>query len=274
MDRRLTHYSRLWDLRPLGKLTEDRPTSHVYKVQHEARPAVLKILTAKGMKDERHGSTALACWRGQGAARLYRSDEGAHLLEFVNGQDCVSLVRQGQDEDALAIIGETLARIHGAYPAPPPERLTALEYRFRELFDVARRLGIDPIFERGAQTAQDFLDAPLKEAVLHGDLHHENVLHSSERGWLAIDAKGLRGETTYDGAPAVMNPNGVDHLIESPERIRSIVAILAESMGVSDQRLLRYTFAHACLSASWSMETVTSSSPHALKMARIIEPML
>jgi Aminoglycoside/hydroxyurea antibiotic resistance kinase len=31
-------------------------------------------------------------------------------------------------------------------------------------------------------------------AVLHGDMHHENVLKFSSRGWPAIDPKGLVGE--------------------------------------------------------------------------------
>ena len=273
MKDKLAHYASIWGLRPLGKLAKDRPTSQVHKVEYRGGPAVLKILTPIGQEDERHGATALAYWDGQGAARLYQADAGAHLLEFIDGRDCVALVQEGRDDGASAIIGETLARLHAA-AGPPPENLTTLDMRFAELFDAAGRPGIDPIFQRGAAMARALLDAPLNTTVLHGDLHHENILHSSERGWLAIDAKGLRGETTYDGAMAVLNPKGVDELVESPERIRTIVRILAEKMNVSDCRLLRYTFAHACLSASWSMETPIFSSARALRIASQIERML
>ena len=274
MTDRLQYYAQAWGLRPLGKLAEDRPTRQIPKVDYEGRPAVLKLLTPLGQEDERHGATTLACWNGHGAVHLYRADAGAHLIEYIDGGDCVALVREGRDNEASSILGDILARIHAARSGPPPAELTPLEERFSELFDVAQRSGIDPIFTRAAKLARKFLDAPLNTAVLHGDLHHENVLWSSDRGWLAIDAKGLRGETTYDGAMAVLNPLGMDALVENPERIRAIVRILSAKLGVNDRRLLRYTFAHACLSASWSMETPNFSSSRALRIARTIEDML
>jgi streptomycin 6-kinase len=33
-----------------------------------------------------------------------------------------------------------------------------------------------------------------EKVVLHGDMHHGNVLNFGSRGWLAIDPKGLIGE--------------------------------------------------------------------------------
>lgn len=35
---------------------------------------------------------------------------------------------------------------------------------------------------------------------LHGDIYHGNVLDFGERGWLAIDPKGLKGERGFDYA--------------------------------------------------------------------------
>lgn len=201
---KLLHYCQIWDLHPKGKLTNDRPTSQIHKVDYQGRPAVLKLLTAVGAEDERYGATALACWKGVGAAHLYQADEGAHLLEFIDGKDCVALVQEGRDDDASAIVGEAIARLHGAYAGPTPKALTTLEDRFSELFDAALSPSADPIICLGASVARELLKDPLNTTVLHGDLHHENVLYSSERGWLAIDAKGLIGETTYDGAMAVL----------------------------------------------------------------------
>ena len=270
----LDHYCKIWGLRPLQKLVEDRPTSEIYKVDFDGRPAVLKLLTPLGAEDERHGAWALRLWAGNGAAHVYQADAGAHLLEFIDGPDCVALVRDGYDAEASEILGDTMARLHAAYPGNPPDVFTTLEQRFSELFSTVKSDGIDPIFGRGAHMARRLLDAPLNEALPHGDLHHENMMHSSTRGWLVIDAKGLRGETTYDGAMAVLNPLGFSDVVETPERIHHIVGILAKSIQVPEERLLQFTFAHACLSASWAMETSNFSSSHALGIARLIEPML
>lgn len=270
----LDHYRHIWGLRVLKKLVGDRPTSQVLKVEYQGQLAVLKLLTPLGAEDERFGALALSCWAGHGAARLYASDARAHLLEFVDGPDAVSMVLSARDDEASQVLGHTLARLHSAYRSAPPSELTPPDTRFSELFDVAKQPGHDPIFRSGAETARELLSAPLNEAVLHGDLHHENVLHSDTRGWLAIDAKGLRGETTYEGAMAVLNPQCAGELVATPERIAQICAILANRLGVSKTRLLRFTFAHVCMSASWAMETDAFSSSRALKVARLIQQML
>ena len=62
-----------------------------------------------------------------------------------------------------------------------------------------------PILARCADVARRLLAEPREVTVLHGDLHHDNVLHGS-RGWLAIDPKGLIGERTYEVANLLGNP--------------------------------------------------------------------
>ncbi len=39
--------------------------------------------------------------------------------------------------------------------------------------------------------------APPTPVLLHGDLHHHNIL-STQHGWLAIDPKGIIGEKSAD----------------------------------------------------------------------------
>jgi streptomycin 6-kinase len=41
--------------------------------------------------------------------------------------------------------------------------------------------------------------------LLHGDLHHDNILHDGN-AWVAIDPKGLIGDPAYEIAPLLCNP--------------------------------------------------------------------
>jgi len=43
--------------------------------------------------------------------------------------------------------------------------------------------------------------------VLHGDIHHGNILDFGPRGWLTIDPKGLIGERDFDYANLFCNPD-------------------------------------------------------------------
>lgn len=269
----LSAYIAAWDLSGVTPLSVGRSTSSVYEVRYQNAPAVLKILTDVGIEDESGGAVALACWDGEGAVRLLNHDGGAHLIEYADGEDLKAMVHRGEDERATAIIGDVLNKIHGAYTGAPPPGLTPLRERFSSLFEAAAERGPSSIYARAAIVAEKLLSSPLDAHVLHGDMHHENVIHCEGRGWLAIDPKGVYGERIYDATSTVLNAHGVDPLIEDPARIRRTIDSLAGALGVDPVRLLRFTFAGACLSASWSIEDEENPA-HALKMAGIMEPML
>ena len=128
---------------------------------------------------------------------MLRRNGTAMLLErATGGRDLVRMAEGGEDDEATRIICDAADRIHAASDAvlgsdDPPE-LVDLPTWFRRLFSEADRLG--PFHRRGADAAEALLDDPRDPVVLHGDLHHGNVLDFGERGWLAIDPKGLLGE--------------------------------------------------------------------------------
>lgn len=63
------------------------------------------------------------------------------------------------------------------------------------------------VLRLSALAASDLLSAPQNEVVPHGDVHHGNILHFDERGWLAIAPKGLFGECGFDYANLFCNPS-------------------------------------------------------------------
>jgi streptomycin 6-kinase len=66
------------------------------------------------------------------------------------------------------------------------------------------------ILRIAAETAADLLATQRDVVVLHGDMHHENILKFSSRGWLAIDPKGLVGERGFDYANIFCKPRQRD----------------------------------------------------------------
>ena len=99
--------------------------------------------------------------------------------------------------------------------------------------------------------AQALLADPRDVVVLHGDIHHGNVLDGGERGWLAIDPKGLLGERTFDFVNILRNPDAAAAL--TPGRFDRQVEVLAAAASVERRRLLEWTLAFAGLSAAWHL---------------------
>jgi streptomycin 6-kinase len=274
MPNHLNNYLEKWKLSDPQPLAETA-TSFVYTVTFEGTRVVLKLLKPVGVKDEQNGAISLRYWQGQGAVRLLRDDEQTHLLEYADGEDLAAMVKRGEDEQATRIIASVLQQLHTPRSEPFPDGLTPLKTRFRSLFAKAeadRQHGSDSLYVRAAPVAQHLLDYPREVSVLHGDIHHENI-RMSPRGWLAFDPKGLVGEKTYDAANTLCNPLNMPELTENEARLLRNADILAQSMGVELSRMLAFTYAYACLSASWSLEDGDDPTD-ALNIAALIEPHL
>ena len=99
------------------------------------------------------------------------------------------------------------ARLHAFRMKPLPELIPPAQW-FRALEPAAATHG--GILARCAETARALLAEPREVGVLHGDLHHENVLDFGVRGWLAINPKRLVGERGFDFANIFTNPDLVD----------------------------------------------------------------
>lgn len=275
MNETLDYYLSVWYLTDPQLLTET-PTSHVYTVTYAGETVVLKLLTDYGWEEQR-GAAALRFYDGHGAVRLYAADQHAQLLEYASGDELITLVERGDDEGATRIIADLLTQLHGVTQSEQTDGIFPLKDWFQSLFTRAAADG-DSIFRRAAPLAARLLDAPRDVRVLHGDIHHRNIRHS-KRGWLAFDPKGLVGERTYDCANTLCNPfrgqPSYDPLVHNEQRLLTNAATLAGILGIELQRMLAFTYAYACLSASWALDDREDARAQwGLNIARIIEPHL
>ena len=120
--------------------------------------------------------------------------------------------------------------------------------------------------------SEQLLTDPREVRLLHGYIHHRNIRQSG-RGWLAFDPKGLVGERTYECANTLCNPV-MTELVHNQSRLLTQAAILAEMLELDLQRVLAFTYAYACLNASWWSGSAGSEElvQWHLKVAALIEP--
>src|SRR5262249_61714800 len=161
--------------------------------------------------------------------------------------------------EASRILCAVAARLHTPRPNPPPPLVPLLQW-FELLAPAANALG--GAFAEANAMAQRLLATPRDVTVLHGDLHHGNVLDAGERGWIAIDPKGLWGERTFDFVNILRNPDAATAL--RPGRFAHQVDLLATAAGLDRRRLIEWTLAFAGLSAAWH---IADSEPADLDLA-------
>ena len=238
-------YLACWNLVADGEAI-DTPSSLVLPVRRGAELALLKIPREE---EERRGGRLMAWWDGDGAARVLADDGHALLLERATGsRTLAAMVAAGDDDEASRILCAVAARLHAPRGAPPPE-LVPLSRWFQALGPAARAHG--GLLAEADTAARELLASPRDVVVLHGDIHHGNVLDAGNRGWLAIDPKGLRGERAFDFVNILRNPDAATAL--APGRFHRQVDLLADAAAVDRRRLLKWTLAFAGLSAAWHL---------------------
>ncbi len=164
--------------------------------------AVLKVTQALDDESD-HEPDALEGWSGDGAVKLIRHDptRRAVLIERANpGRDLSAL-----PEDQATVIAIRVARRLWR-PAAEPYRWIG-DY-IPTWLDEAERAGeCDPELMTLAHEIYDALEVG-GDTLVHGDLHHHNILDAGGGRWVAIDPKPMRGEREWDVAPFLWNPAG------------------------------------------------------------------
>lgn len=238
-------YLRRWRLVSDGEPIATR-SSDLLPVRYGDTPAMVKV--ARG-EEERRGASLMAWWDGTGAARVLAHHGDAILLERATGRRSLSsMAHQGHDDEASRIICGVAAKLH-ARQISPPATLVPLSDWYAELSQAAGTDG--GIFSQATATAGELLASTQEQCVLHGDLHHGNVLDFGARGWLAIDPKGLIGDRGFDFANIFCNPDF--EIATSPGRLVRQIDVVAETARLDPARLLRWVFAYAALSAAWTI---------------------
>ena len=230
-----------WDLSQDGEPKTTR-SSKLLPVRYRGKAAMLKVAFNA---EERAGGAFMAWWAGQGAAAVLAHDAEAVLLERAQGASSLSVMaRAGRDDEASRIICGVVAGLHAPRPA-----LCPLKTWFRELEAAARSHG--GIFAVAMVELDDLLANPRETGVLHGDIHHDNILDFGAKGWLAIDPKSLEGERGYDYANLFRNPGGDVAL--QPGRFERQVELVAACASLERTRLLRWVLSVMSLSAAWHL---------------------
>ncbi|OXS53406.1 streptomycin 6-kinase [Bacillus sp. V-88] len=260
------------------QLTYGEPFSLSYNfvipVQILQERAVLKIgYPNNDFSNEFH---ALQDFQGKGMVKMldYSQEEGWILLDrLMPGSSLLSI----EDEtEVLSVFSHTAKRLWhkpvSTHPYPTVESWSKGIGRLGERFNG----GTGPIPQELVAKAEalypELLSSSTDLYLLHGDLHHGNILYSDSSGWTAIDPKGLIGEREYDCIQFMLNewekwdaPLGL---------LRYRTETIASLLSLSYERLLQYGFCHSILSASWSIEGGLDGWKTGVSLAEMFEELL
>ena len=253
----------------------ETPSSLIGYGRRDGQRLVLKVV--KTPNDEWHAGAVLAAFGGHGMVRVIEHTEGAMLLERAEpATSLVELVRHDRDDDATAILADVIAAMS---PRSPPLTSPTVSDWARG-FARHRATGSTQIpsalLEKAERTYVELSTSQRNPRLLHGDLQHYNVLLDQERGWVAIDPKGVVGEIEYEIGAAMRNPCELPDVFTNRRIIDARLERFCTVLRLDRDRALRWSFAQAVLSAVWSVEDGELAGPDnvALRLAAVLDPMV
>jgi len=226
-------------------------------IDEQGREVILKL--GPPNKETITEIAALNHYGGRGCARLLDADPEAGALLLERLQPGTMLVAVGDDEEATRIAATVMERLWR--PAPRCHAYPTVAgwsrglQRLRAQFDGGS--GPFPAWLVALAEAlfADLLPSQAAPVVLHGDLHHYNILQAERAPWLAIDPKGVAGEPAYEAGALLRNPVPQVATWANLAQIQARrVAVLSEMLGFDRERIAGWSVAQAVLSAWWSYE--------------------
>ena len=200
---------------------------------------------------------ALRFFGGHGIVEILRADtdRGVMLIERLHpGRPLTDVA---DDDEATSIAAQVMSALWR--PLLADHRFPSVAdwgkgfAQLRATFDGATGPFTARLVEQAEGLFDDLLASSAPPVLLHGDLHHQNILSAERAPWLALDPKGVAGEPVYEVGSLMRNPAPEVFSRPHPEQLLLRRAtLLAEALGFERQRILAWSMAQAVLSAWWS----------------------
>jgi streptomycin 6-kinase len=245
-----------WSIRVLAHFSELSYNYVAPAVGRDGTEAVLKLgVPNRELVTE---CEALRLYNGQGMVQLYEADLelGALLMERVLPGSMLAEIQD--DEYATTVLAGILQQLWRPLPPDHPFPFTYdwgknLE-RLRLEFNGTTGPFPDHLVDFALSSYAEMRTASAPPVLLHGDMHHYNVLSCHRQPWLAIDPKGLAGEPAYDIAQLLLNPFHLSNPAYLCSLLPRRIDQLAAELGLDRRRLMHMGITHTVLSSWWSFE--------------------
>jgi streptomycin 6-kinase len=239
----------------------------------DGTPIVLKLSFPED-KEFKTEAQALRFFDGRGMARLLRLDieAGAMLLERCKPGTPLTAV--GADEEATSIASGVMGQLWR--PAPPEHSFPSVADwakgfdRLRQRYEGGTGPMPKALVEHTEALFTELISSQTETFLLHGDLHHENILSAGRRPWLAIDPNGVVGEPAYDTAALLHNPAQLLREPEPGKLLQRRIDLLSERLNLDRTRVHGWGVAQAVLAAYWALEDSGRVWQEALTFAELL----
>jgi streptomycin 6-kinase len=181
---------------------------------------------------------------GRGACEVFACDLAHHVIleqRITPGTTLLEVTNQDDRIDKFVSLFENLHVVPSADAAFP----TIHEVMNRRLGYIRTREDchfLSRVIDKAKNTLQSLCSKCTNQILLHGDLHHQNILLSQDQNYLIIDPIGYIGDPVFDVSRFIMLEFD-DNLTSAPEcEILEFISKVADRLHMASSLLIQCLF--------------------------------
>ena len=216
---------------------------------------------------------ALKHFNGEGSIKLLEADAELGVMLLEEALPGRTLFEIKDDEKETEIFANVISRLHK--PLQHNADFPTVQQWFEGLTRFSQAGGASPfplkLIDEACKIGKELIDSMGKPVLLHGDLHHMNILSATRESWLAIDPKGVVGEREYEVGAFMRNPiPALTTKMDTKKILTRRIEILTDMTGFDKKRIIGWSFSQAVLAAIWCFEDMGAGFEPFIQCAEVL----
>ena len=238
----LQTYQEIWELQKMELVQSISHNNLIfYAVSEEYGDVIFKILLNKGFDKE---ISALKSFQGSKFVSLYEYSlaDKVYLMERI--APGTTLFEGTTRNKRIEIVSDIFNQLH---PEPPKNHVFPTYFYWFKSGEVGTRNRKDcdrfrSYLEKAEKIILNINENHPHRFLLHGDLHHENILKNGVEGYKVIDPKGVVGNPVFDLSRFILDEFRDDLTSESKSTVTDFVQAVGDSVKIPCDTLLQCLF--------------------------------
>lgn len=237
-----------WELDHLETIYE-HSTKGVYTAESKLfGPVILKIDQHRPQLESEY--RMLARLSGDHSCKAYAFDESAGLLLEERIFPGTALRREASLEKRVRMFLQVFREIH----MPESSGVTYLNWLERSCEYCVRNRVAEEMASRARLFCAEMFEKYPDRVLLHGDLHHDNLLLRADGSYAMIDPKGVVGPAIMDLPRFILNEPDTDHAGSDRRHIEEVIRLLGTQSGYPEADIRKLFYMETVLANIWRME--------------------
>ncbi len=236
-------YKKQWELSEIEFKSEFSFNSLIFfAVSKRYGKVILKILINNGFDEDYKEMLALKLFQGENFCKLYEYsfDDKIYIMERIVPAN--TLYESAPRNERIKIAVEIFKRLHKT-DLPDSTFPT-----YTEWFEAGKKgtknrkdcEGLYQYLDSAERMLADICKKYSRNLLLHGDLHHENILKNENGSYTVIDPKGVIGDPVFDLSRFILDEFRDDLTSEPKDVVIDFVQKLGDGVGIPCEILLRF----------------------------------